>query len=123
MKTILDFFVKSNRTNLNGSWWKSMNKVNQIEKAYYDVVNDNINMTVPWYLMASYAYYEQDNPILSDAVFDRLAKKILDNWDEIEHKHKSYITKDQLRAGTYMGEYPKQVEGAIESIRGACNGK
>ena len=26
----------------------------------------NINLMVPWYLMAAYAYYKEDDPILSD---------------------------------------------------------
>ena len=29
-----------------------------------DVIDSNINMTVPWYLMAAYAYYVEDDPIL-----------------------------------------------------------
>lgn len=102
---------------------RKMSTTDQIEKYYYDVVNDNINMTVPWYLMASYAYYEQDDPIFSDAVFDRLARRMIERWDEIEHRHKDHITLDMLSAGTYIGEYPKQVEGALDQIRGACRGK
>ena len=39
---------------------------------------ENPNMMVPWYLMASYAYYEQDQPILSDGLFDGLAKRMLE---------------------------------------------
>lgn len=88
-----------------------------IEKACCEIVDNNINMTVPWYLMAAYAYYEEDNPILSDSTFDRLAKKILDNWDTIEHLHKDYLTKDMLEAGTYIGEYPSRVKGAVDDIK------
>lgn len=95
-----------------------MSDIEKIEKYYMDVIDDNINMTVPWYLMASYAYYEEDNPIMSDSVYDRLAKKILNNWDIIEHRHKEYITKDLLSAGSYIGDYPPQVKDAVEQIRG-----
>lgn len=102
---------------------RKMNQTDRIEKYYYDIVDDNINMTVPWYLMASYAYYEQDDPIFSDAVFDRLARRMIEKWDEIEHRHKDCITLDMLRAGTYTGDYPKQVKGALEQIRGASLGK
>lgn len=78
---------------------------------------DNINMMVPWYLMAAYAYYEQDNPILSDSFFDDLAKTLLTVWEDVEHRHKEYITLDMLNAGTYVGKYPGIVEGAVEKLR------
>ena len=65
------------------------------------------------YLMCAYAYYELDNPLISDTEFDLLAKDILNNWDNIEHMHKYLLTKDMLVAGTYLGEYPNMVKGAV----------
>lgn len=88
-----------------------------IEKACIEICDDSINMNVPWYIMAAYAYYVDDDPILEDSTFDRLAKKILKEWDEITHRHKEYLNKDMLEAGTYMGEYPPQIEGALKSVR------
>lgn len=90
-----------------------------IEKACLDICDSNINMTVPWYIMASYAYYVEDNPILKDGMFDRLAKKILNNWDNIEHFHKHHLNKDMLEAGTYLGEYPSRVPDAVNQLRDA----
>lgn len=89
----------------------------EIRKACFDLVDDSINMSVPWYLMAAYAYYIEDDPILEDRDFDLLAKKILKDWDEIEHIHKDYLSKDMLKAGTYMGDYPSRIEGALQSVR------
>lgn len=77
----------------------------------------NINMMVPWYLMASYAYYKEDNPIFSDSFFDEMGKTMLAVWDDIEHFHKHLITKDDLKAGSYLGEYPSRVKGGLESVR------
>jgi len=88
-----------------------------IEKACMEICDDSINMNVPWYIMAAYAYYVDDDPILEDSTFDRLAKKILKEWDEITHRHKEYLSKDMLEAGTYMGDYPPQIEGALKSVR------
>jgi len=90
---------------------------NDIEKACIDAIDSNSNMTVPWYLMASYAYYEEDDPIITDGSFDRLAKRILNEWDDISHVHKDFLNKDMLEAGTYTGDYPPQVEGALKSVR------
>jgi len=78
---------------------------------------DNINLMVPWYLMASYAYYVQDDAIFSDGFFDNMGKTMLSRWDEIEHFHKEYITKGDLEAGTFLGEYPSRVEGGLKSLR------
>jgi hypothetical protein len=77
----------------------------------------NINMMVPYYLMASYAYYVEDKPIFSDGFFDEMGKKMLACWDDIEHFHKEYITKGDLEAGTFLGEYPSRVEGGLKSLR------
>ena len=92
-------------------------RIIEIEKACAEVCENSINMYVPWYLMAAYAYYEQDDPILSDRTFDLLAKKILEHWDEIEHRHKNVLTKDMLTAGTFIGDYPSMIKGATESVR------
>jgi hypothetical protein len=88
------------------------------DKHCSDLIDDNLNMTVPWYLMASYAYYEEDRPILSDSYFDRLAKRMLEYWDMIDHFHKDCISKDMLRSGTFLGEYPSRVKYALTDLRG-----
>ena len=92
------------------------------EKAFWDTTDKSINMLVPWYLMAAYAYYEQDDPILQDVSFDKCAQKMLSNWDDIEHMHKHLITTDMLEAGTFMGDYPNMVKGAVNQIRKDING-
>ena len=72
---------------------------------------------ISMYLMAAYAYYHEDNPIMSDWDFDNLSKYLLENIDDMTHVHKHLITKDDLRAGTYLGEYPNQVIFALEQYR------
>lgn len=88
------------------------------DKDCLDLIDDNKNMIIPWYLMAAYAYYEEDNPILSDQIFDRLGKLALEFWDDIEHMHKDFINVDMLKAGTYMGEYPSRIKFALQGLRG-----
>jgi hypothetical protein len=56
--------------------------------------------------MCSYAYYQLDESFMTDHEFDMLAKWLLENYDNIEHSHKKLVSKDDLRAGTYLGEYP-----------------
>ena len=69
------------------------------------------------YLMCAYAYYVEDRPLITDAEFDELSRYILTNYDEIEHHHKYLVTKGDLEAGTYLGEYPERVKGAVRSYR------
>ncbi len=84
----------------------------------YREVTRSVHMYVPWYLMAAYAYYVEDDPVLSDAAFDGMAKKMLEQWGEIEHQHKHLITIDDLRAGTLLlAEYPLRVIGAVEKLK------
>ena len=74
-------------------------------------------MTVPWYLMAAYAYYVEDDPILSDYAYDHMVKKMVKEWDHIDHMHKYLLKLDDLEAGTYLGKYPSRVKGAVQSLR------
>lgn len=89
----------------------------ETDKCCVDIVDSNPNMMIPWYIMASYAYYVQDDPLISDNVFDRMSKKLLEQWDEVKHFHKDYLNRDMVRAGTYLGDYPSRVKDAVEQVR------
>ena len=67
--------------------------------------------------MCAYAYYVEDDALITDAEFDELGKWLLKNYDSVEHMHKHLVTKDDLNAGTYLGKYPSMVAGAVRSYR------
>lgn len=94
-----------------------------LDKYCLEITNDNPNMLVPWYIMASYAYYVEDNPIVSDVMFDNMAKKLLKNWKTIDHFHKQYLNEDMLSSGTYLGDYPSRVPAATQETRRIFCGK
>lgn len=74
---------------------------------------------VPWYLIASHAYYHLDRPVLSDAAFDALGRRLLGAWHGIEHRHKHLIGEDALRAGTLLldeTEYPSMAKDAARRL-------
>ncbi len=76
----------------------------------------NINRLVPFYLMSSYLYYKEDRQVLTDEDFDRLAKRLLDNWDSVDHMHKHLISKEDLQAGTgYAIQYTQRIINAAKS--------
>ena len=76
----------------------------------------HINRLVPFYLMSSYLYYKEDRQVLTDEDFDRLAKRLLDNWDKVEHMHKHLISKEDLQAGTgYAIKYSQRIINAAKN--------
>tara|TARA_Y100000004_G_scaffold5805_1_gene6744 strand:- start:1233 stop:1514 length:282 start_codon:yes stop_codon:yes gene_type:complete len=83
---------------------------------YMNIETLNINRLVPFYLMSSYLYYKEDRQVLTDEDFDRLAKRLLDNWDSVDHMHKHLISKEDLQAGTgYAIQYTQRIINAAKS--------
>ena len=90
-----------------------------IDRKAMTACKKNPNMIVPFYLMAAYAYYELDQPIMTDATFDELSKQGLKHWDTIEHQHKHLLNKDMLAAGTFIlgdNKWPSIVIGAVADV-------
>ena len=75
------------------------------------------------YMMASYAYYVEDEPIMSDSEYDNLCKNLLEHWDTLvipsDHEHKKYLCKDALNSGTgyHIKKYPTIVKKAVAHYR------
>lgn len=71
---------------------------------------------IPFYLMLSYLYYIEDVSIWLDTEYDKLCKRILEQYDNLEHRHKHLVDKGSLRAGTAyqlkIEDYPQVVIGA-----------
>lgn len=83
-------------------------------------ISKSLNMYVPWFMMASYLYYIHDLKLISDDLYDSMAKTMLENWDVIEHQHKRFITKEDLAAGTLYAlrdaDYPNLVKGSASHL-------
>ena len=71
------------------------------------------NKLISWFMIASYAYYHLDLNVMSDYDFDYLVKRIIENWENIDHPHKKLIEKSNLDAGSgYDIDFPLMVRGA-----------
>jgi len=82
------------------------------------IYDKNPNMLVPYYLMYSYLYYEEDSPIISDGEYDSICKRLHSEWDNVEHFHKHLIDKETLLAGTgYTLKYPNRVIDAAKLLK------
>lgn len=79
-------------------------------------VDENPNMLIPWYLMASYLYYIHDESLLSDEVYDEVCARLSYLFKTLTHVHKHKIDSGALKAGTafHMKEedYPTIVKSA-----------
>ena len=81
------------------------------------VIEANANCLVPHYLMACYAYYVLDAPLISDHLFDKITKRLISELDTLSHPHKHHITMDDLLAGTgFALKYPLMTIGGAEHM-------
>ncbi len=81
-----------------------------------DIDNMGLPQLYVRYLMSSYLYYN-DYPIMpySDLQFDMVCRRLLNEWGNFEHMHKSLTTEEDLRAGTgYAIKFPLIVQHAAE---------
>ena len=77
----------------------------------------NPNMLVPYYLMYSYAYYQENESLIEDAEYDQICQDLITNWDNITHWHKPLLNLESLKAGTgYDIKYPNRVVGAAIAL-------
>ena len=77
----------------------------------------NKNMLVPYYLMFSYAYYQENESLISDAEYDQICQDLITNWNDITHWHKRLLNLDSLKAGTgYDIKYPERVVNAALAL-------
>lgn len=89
-----------------------------------DVANMPANLLVPWYLMMSYLYYVRNVQVIPDTTYDLLCKRLLDEFDSVEHQHKHLADTESLYAGTAYSikEYPTIVKSSammlVERARG-----
>jgi hypothetical protein len=84
-------------------------------------VASSYNMLVPWFLMASFAYYHRDITLISDELFKQICDELWKRWASIEHPHLKLINRTwgQIMQHAHVmteDEYPSVVIGAAYSI-------
>ena len=74
-------------------------------------------MLVPYYLMFSYAYYQENESLIPDAEYDQICQDLITNWNDITHWHKPLLNLESLKAGTgYDIKYPERVVNAALAL-------
>lgn len=83
-----------------------------------NIEKEKIGRLYQIFLLASYSYYKRYESILPDEDYDKIAKRLLKEWDNFEHQHKYLITKEDLKAGTAYAikHYPTIVVIVAEEI-------
>jgi len=78
----------------------------------------NKHMLVPWWIMAAYAYDVEDDPIISDELFDHIADRLTNEWDEIEHWQKELLDRTMLKSSiAIQGKWPNRAIDTVKYIR------
>lgn len=87
-------------------------------KTKSDVYDVSLGGLIQAYLMTSHLYYQRFESVVEDEVYDRICKRLLNNFEDLpqDHPHIEYIDEDALRAGTayHIKEYPIVVEIAAD---------
>jgi hypothetical protein len=78
-------------------------------------------MTVPWFILTSYTYYVEDDPVVSDACYDFIFKYMLTYWENIVHIHKDIVfaaigSKSTTGSG-FAIKYPNRIKYAVSNLR------
>lgn len=71
-------------------------------------------LLVPHYLIHCWLYYQYGRPMIEDHVFDALARRLEQEWDQAKHLHRKYIERKALRSGGSYIKPPIRVRAAAE---------
>jgi NAD-dependent DNA ligase len=68
--------------------------------------------------MFSYAYYKENESLISDSEYDQICRDLITNWNNITHWHKPLLNLESLKAGTGydIEKYPNRVVSAALSL-------
>lgn len=88
-----------------------------------DCIETDISNAIPWFILSSYAYNVEEDPVISDFVFEKIKKRIVENWDDINHKYKENLDVDIVKGLCYTREYPKHSERGLKHLKEIYYGK
>jgi hypothetical protein len=79
----------------------------------FNVASLPVNLLIPHYLMFSYLYYDRHVSPIPDPDYDALCKRLNEEWDQAEHRHKPLVDREALGAGTgFQLKYTNLIRGA-----------
>lgn len=91
----------------------------KVEQEAEQAIAKSPSLLVPWYLIASYAYYIKDSPVISDTLYDRICATLFDELDQfnVDHMHMDLCDAHALKAGTAYhlseSDYPSRVKSIV----------
>jgi hypothetical protein len=78
------------------------------------------DLLVPHYLIHCFLYYEVCRAVVDDHTFDTLARRLHEEWDDVDHHHKELIEWDALTSGGSYIRHPLRVRQAALHILHGC---
>lgn len=64
---------------------------NSLDNMCEEIISNNPSMMIPWFIMACVAYEKHDSPILTDAFYDIMSRRMAQSWRTLMHRHKNLI--------------------------------
>lgn|GEM_PF-6701900 len=77
----------------------------------------NPNELFEQYVEHSYRYYQLDDPVIPDCVYDELCARLLRVWDQVDHPDKNLTDESALEAGSgfqMWGKWPAWAKARVE---------
>jgi hypothetical protein len=94
-----------------------------IDDGCLQIIDTDVSLTVPWYIMVMYGRSEMDSEVISNSVLDKLVKRMLQYWNEIEHRYKEYLSEEDVRLGNPIKEYPGRTEQSVKVLLEIYHGR
>jgi hypothetical protein len=83
-----------------------------LDKSCLDSIDVDINQSIMWYMCATWALNEE-NPIITENVYNHIKRKIKKNWEIIDHVCKFNIDQNDFS----IIEFPKMTEQTVKTLR------
>jgi len=92
-------------------------------KVFQDLIDRDPNKAIPCYIAAIHSIENEDIPILPKDYVTKLSRTIINQWDDLDHKLKVHLTKEDVYNQEVGTSCPKDAEHALNAMRRAYFGK
>lgn len=99
------------------------NPKDSLSYACLQIVDDDINLVIPWYIMAMYAQDELGETLVDEKVLDKLRRRMLEYWNKIEHRYKEFLSLQDVRDGNRLPDYPMHTFTSVKVLWESYYGK
>lgn len=94
-----------------------MSAIKNLNKMCFDMITDDINQCVPWFLVSKYLEKEGGSFQIDDSLVARMKRTIKRDWSKIEHKYKKNINVNDID----NVDIPKGISSTVQVLKKASS--